>query len=538
MRRPFRLSKVFFILLCVIWSGLSAETAKKIRILVGSPVRQKPAILKEFLSSLNHLKETGFTLDYCFVDDNVQSPSRDLLLEFAKEKGSRCTIVTAPDTASSPRYLCTENTHHWEAASMWRVAAFKDRIIRKAQEEEYDYLFLIDSDLVLHPKTLEQLLGANKEVLSNIFWTRWQAEEREPLPNVWLSDFYAFFAAAPGEKPAPEEKNRLSSAFLAELKKPGVYEVGGLGACTLISKAALKKGVCFQKLRNLSIPGEDSHFCIRATALGLSLFVDTHFPAYHIYRESELSGVSDFLQSCGIETSKEVKPARITLSMIVRNEAGRYLRRVLEEAKKVISDAVIIDDASSDTTVTVCEEALKGIPLTIVKNPHSLFSNEWLLRKEQWEETVKRNPEWILMLDADEIFEEKFKDEVQKLLADRTVDVWCFRLYDFWDNAHFRDDKWWNAHVRYSPFLVRYDPDKTYHWLQQPQHCGRFPHTINLLPRKISDLRVKHYGWAKKEDREAKYRRYKELDPEERFGVKEQVDSILDESPRLTAWVE
>ena len=37
--------------------------------------------------------------------------------------------------------------------------------------------------------------------------------------------------------------------------------------------------------------GEDRHFCIRAAALGLSLYVDTHYPAYHIY-----SGRIDFFR--------------------------------------------------------------------------------------------------------------------------------------------------------------------------------------------------------------------------------------------------
>ena len=510
--------------------------ANKVRILVGSPVRQKPAILKEFLASLNRLESATFTLDYFFVDDNVIEKSSALLREFAREKGSVCTVSKASDTATSPRYICTENTHHWEEASMWRVAAFKDQMIRRAKEEEYDFLFLIDSDLVLHPKTLQQLLQADKEIVSNIFWTQWSLGD-EPLPNVWLADLYTLYRPEIGKHFSAEEIKRESSTFLRQLKKPGLYEVGGLGACTLIRKTALKKGVGFQKLHNLTLVGEDRHFCIRAVVLGLSLFVDTHLPAFHIYRESELSGVEEFLKSCQVALPPK-EPSRITLSMVVRNEAKRYLRRVLEEAKQFVTDAVIIDDGSTDDTAAVCEEVLKGIPLKIIKNPESRFSNEWMLRKQQWEETVKTDPEWILNLDADEMFETKFKDEIQKLLSDPSGDAYFFRLYDFWDEMRYREDSFWNAHLRYFPFLIRYDSEREYRWLERPFHCGRFPHTIYQVARKQSDLRVKHYGWAKKEDREGKYLHYKELDPECKFGVKEQVDSILDENPHLLAWVE
>jgi hypothetical protein len=62
----------------------------------------------------------------------------------------------------------------------------------------------------------------------------------------------------------------------------------------LISRKALVAGVSFAEIKNLSFWGEDRHFCIRAAALGFSLYVDTHFPAYHIYRESELSGIASY----------------------------------------------------------------------------------------------------------------------------------------------------------------------------------------------------------------------------------------------------
>jgi len=81
---------------------------------------------------------------------------------------------------------------------------------------------------------------------------------------------------------------------LNQLKVPGVYTVGGLGACTLISKRAIQAGVNFKEIYNISFMGEDRHFCIRAVALGFELFVDTHYPAFHIYRLSDLDGLAEF----------------------------------------------------------------------------------------------------------------------------------------------------------------------------------------------------------------------------------------------------
>jgi hypothetical protein len=60
-----------------------------------------------------------------------------------------------------------------------------------------------------------------------------------------------------------------------------------LGACTLISVPALKAGLNFLPINNVSFWGEDRWFCIRAEALGFPLYIDTHYPAKHLYRESD-----------------------------------------------------------------------------------------------------------------------------------------------------------------------------------------------------------------------------------------------------------
>lgn len=227
----------------------------------------------------------------------------------------------------------------------------------------------------------------------------------------------------------------------------------------------------------------------------------------------------------------------VTLSMIVRNEEHRYLRQALETHRPWIDRAVIIDDGSTDHTVALCQEMLEGIPLTLIVNPASLFADEVSLRKQQWETTVATGPEWILNLDADEILTTDF-GAVRNQLLGGTEDAIYFRLFDMWSDTHYREDQYWQAHAYYLPFLVRYRPEWTYEWKETPQHCGRFPLTIQHFAYGCHSPRVKHYGWARAEDRIRKYERYQELDPDARYGWKEQYESILDAEPRLLQWSE
>jgi glycosyltransferase involved in cell wall biosynthesis len=508
---------------------------EKKRVLVGSPVYQKPEILDAFLRSLKNLSRDTISIDYMFVDDNIDEESSNLLAKFEREE-SKVVIIQGK---KQDIYVCNDDTHYWDDDLMLKVGTYKNYIINHAIDEHYDYLFFVDSDLVLHPNLIEHLKNTNKDIISEIFWTQWH-NDKPSEPNVWLFDEYDLVPKKLGEKLSEKEMDIRYNQFLNNLKIPGVYEVGGLGACTLISRDALIAGVSFQPIKNLTIPGEDRFFCIRAAVLGIDLFVDTYYPAYHIYREKDLDGVKDYVKSCKIALpfARQYKGTgnKLTLSMIVKNEGKRYLNQVLNSVRGHIDEAVIIDDGSTDNTIQICQEVLQGIPLYIIQNEHSMFANEVELRKKQWSETIKTNPDWILNLDADEMLENSFWDNVKNIMNRCDIDFYFLRLYDMWNETHYREDKYWNAHSIYRPFLMRYQPHFNYEWNETPQHCGRFPINTLLFPKTTSEFRVKHFGWSTKTDRVAKYKRYKLLDPDAIYGSREQYDSIMDTNPNLIKW--
>ncbi len=264
-----------------------------LRVLIGVPIRQTPIILKEFLESLKDIDKNGFTVDYYFIDDNDNSDSQKLLELFRESADSSVKIEVIH---SSDTYLCNNHTHFWSDNLVWKVADYKNKIIQHCLDQNYDYLFLIDSDLILHPLTLRHLVSADKDILSEIFWTRWTPDGEE-MPQVWMFDKYSF-VDIPSIGSNTELAKNITSSVIHQFRKPGIYKVGGLGACTLIKTKALMKGLNFSKIYNVSFWGEDRHFCIRAVALGLELYVDTTYPALHLYREEDLEKVPNYKASC------------------------------------------------------------------------------------------------------------------------------------------------------------------------------------------------------------------------------------------------
>lgn len=275
---------------------LKNEESKKV--LIASPVRQDYKILKEFLKSLKELNYDNIVEEYIFIDDNVDEQSSYILDSFIPQKTKVIKVQ------SNNTYVKDENTHYWNADLMDKVAEFKNRLITYAIDREFDYIFFIDSDLILHKETLQELINSNVDIVSNIFWTKWNLNTRLE-PQVWLEDNYSFI------KKDNCSNNLVVSAkmeldYINQMKRKGLYKVGGLGACTLISQNALLKGVNFTKIDNISLVGEDRHFCVRANSLGLDLYVNTTYPALHLFRLGELTEIEKFNENDKVYNFKKV----------------------------------------------------------------------------------------------------------------------------------------------------------------------------------------------------------------------------------------
>lgn len=202
---------------------------------------------------------------------------------------------------------------------------------------------------------------------------------------------------------------------------------------------------------------------------------------------------------------------KIIAMMPVRNEGGRYLNRVLAHLVRWVDSVVILDDCSEDDTVAVARQFAKAI---IYKNDEPLFaSNEALMRLKLWELTVAEQPDWIVAVDADEIFEDRIINEIHLLLNQHDFHSLAFRVFDFWaDPFSYRIDGGWNPWQKSLTFMVRYSPGLDFKWLPREVHCGRFPQAYENRIAYYSDIRVKHYGWLNPEDHNRKYLYYCDKD--------------------------
>jgi len=229
------------------------------KILITAPVRQEKKIFNLYLNSLNNLVKEGFTTEYFFSLHNSKHLSERL-------EGHQYCL------AESDNDFVTHHTHHWKDENLLDVSSIKNFLIKQMLEGDYDYMFMVDSDIILHPETLNHLVKQNKDIISEVFWTKWKPDSEEE-PNAWMHNFYSF--------------NHLDE--IKDWRVKGLYEVGGTGASILIKREVFEKGIDYSIIPNVSFTKwEDRAFCIRAVVHGYKIYLDTHYPAKHLYRKEDV----------------------------------------------------------------------------------------------------------------------------------------------------------------------------------------------------------------------------------------------------------
>jgi hypothetical protein len=252
-------------------------------VIVGSAVRKNAVTVAAWLQGLAwQVVPRNVQLLHVFLDDGLDPDARALLDAFVAQRGG---FVWDSPAKGQPDFSDEGWTHQWSGSAMERVGALKDSILRLAIQNRAEAVFLVDADLILDPMTLTSLWSVPEQIVSACFWTAWSKvpAEHPPVhsgPQVWLQHPYGLAGRGMEEW---EFRRRLIDRQLTE--------VGGLGACTLIRREALLRGVSFAPWPGNTLEGigqgEDRHFCMRASALHLRLMADPWPDIFHIYHRPE-----------------------------------------------------------------------------------------------------------------------------------------------------------------------------------------------------------------------------------------------------------
>ena len=143
------------------------------KVIVFSPVRQAPEVLKEALAS--HLALRGIS-DLWYVDDNDADSFSSLLLRGIGAKVFYAAgIERLP--AREPYHIDDSKTHQWTGSLMARMAGLRDFAIQEFLKTDADFLFMIDSDVLPNPGLVEHLVSLDMPLVTEVYWSQWSPLE-------------------------------------------------------------------------------------------------------------------------------------------------------------------------------------------------------------------------------------------------------------------------------------------------------------------------------------------------------------------------
>lgn len=182
---------------------------------------------------------------------------------------------------------------------------------------------------------------------------------------------------------------------------------------------------------------------------------------------------------------------KVIAMMLVHNE-DIYLEKCLDGLQKYTDGAVILDDRSTnEKTMEILKSGkYKGFIRDIFRNPDDYKRDKERDEKRLNQMVAAQDPDWILQIDPDQLFEDKMQTALPILTNPviPSTEGYLFRVYHLWDaETQYRGDSSFN--VNYEIKLIRNTDDY------------KKDNIVNIEKIIATDLRVKHFGYLKRSDR-------------------------------------
>lgn len=199
----------------------------------------------------------------------------------------------------------------------------------------------------------------------------------------------------------------------------------------------------------------------------------------------------------------------------------KYLNKSLNEFKRLCDDVLIATNNADEDTKKLIDSF--GFS-------HYEDNREWGIyqpdiKTDLLKKAGELNPDWIIALDADEVFAPEFTREEAERLASGTEIAYYFMIVNLYnDEEHFTHSKgiqrFWN--IRF----YKYMPEYGLQFQRKSLHCGLGP-PITYKYGWYAPFYIKHYGLMLKEDRLRKAQRYNQYDPNRKFKAGEYYNELI-----------
>lgn len=232
---------------------------------MAAPIRNRAWILPSYLQHILDIDYPKAKMELLFVVNDSEDISLDILNSFKKEnkhtyKNIRIDVYNR-NAPEDKRDLNVRNNYIYD-----HLSKLRNYIMSKVKT---DHLMFIDTDILIQPDIINNLLKSDKDIISGLIWNGYIASADKPYlyPNIMKITERGMYKHIVNSyvKNAPS------------LPSPTLMEVDLTGAVILLSRKVYKS-----VKYGFHPQGEDAYFCKMAQDKGFELFCDLSVFSNHI----------------------------------------------------------------------------------------------------------------------------------------------------------------------------------------------------------------------------------------------------------------
>jgi glycosyltransferase involved in cell wall biosynthesis len=197
---------------------------------------------------------------------------------------------------------------------------------------------------------------------------------------------------------------------------------------------------------------------------------------------------------------------KLVTALLVRNEADKYLERVLTRCANFSDKVLVLDDNSTDGSDRIAWRL--GCEVRRWTG-ETMWGTESPARAALWDWGAQEAGDgWLLVCDADMLLH----GDPRPLTYTRQYNSWALCLYDMWGENVYRCDTYWQGHLHPRPWLFKPSAmgSEAPIWPERGIHTGHaplnFPYQLGILDNR--DYFYIHRAYDTPALRHAKYQQY------------------------------
>jgi len=222
------------------------------KVMIGCPVRNRAWILPRYLESLERIEYPRSNIEYCFVINDCIDRTPCILEEFAARHGHQVKLIYH-DMKSNRSHIRGQYNFH-------DLAGLRNILLAAFIASDCQYLFSLDSDILVPPHALVQLIAADCDIIAALVCNGHE------LGDDKIYNLLTYTESG-------------SLIHLKDFPRDQVFRVDCTGAAYLIKRHVIET----LKVRySAKFGAEDIGFCQAARKQGLAIHCDGRIECTHI----------------------------------------------------------------------------------------------------------------------------------------------------------------------------------------------------------------------------------------------------------------